>query len=290
MGWTERQRAMLAEMGIRLWVPETPPASASDDVGTATRERRWQAGIERVRRTRAHRAHLTKPSPSRWRRPTCRCAPAACRIAGPASRGRRHRQRSTPTRSQRARPPARCARSAQDARARCSATEACRPTGWSSAMRPMPTTMPPASRSPAGPASCSTTCSPRCACRAAKRRGPASAYVTPSVKCRPPAGRVPEPGEIERCRPYLARQVGLVQPRLIIAMGRVAAQAVVGTRRADRAAARPRAPLRRRAGRRDVSRRRTCCAIRRTRPPRGKTSAWRSRSRAVPTRHRAIST
>jgi len=64
-------------------------------------------------------------------------------------------------------------------------------------------------------------------------RGPATrtrhVYVAPAVKCRPPAGRVPEPSEVERCRPYLARQVGLVQPRLIIAMGRVAAQSLVGS-------------------------------------------------------------
>ena len=49
-------------------------------------------------------------------------------------------------------------------------------------------------------------------------------YVTHAVKCQPPGHRNPEPGEVARCEPFLLRQVQLVQPRIILAMGRIAAQ------------------------------------------------------------------
>ena len=52
-------------------------------------------------------------------------------------------------------------------------------------------------------------------------------YVTQSVKCQPPGRRAPEPSEIACCEPYLARQLQLVQPRIVLAMGRVAAQALL---------------------------------------------------------------
>lgn len=52
-------------------------------------------------------------------------------------------------------------------------------------------------------------------------------YVAPVVKCRPPGARTPEPGEVACCGPFLRRQVQLVQPRIILAMGRVAAQGLL---------------------------------------------------------------
>ena len=48
------------------------------------------------------------------------------------------------------------------------------------------------------------------------------AFVTPVVKCRPPASRNPSSEELAQCSGYLARQVALVQPKVIIAMGRFA--------------------------------------------------------------------
>ncbi|MFM9879774.1 MAG: uracil-DNA glycosylase [Burkholderiaceae bacterium] len=48
-------------------------------------------------------------------------------------------------------------------------------------------------------------------------------FITPVVKCRPPGDRPPLPDEISACQPYLARQIALLQPRLILALGRVAA-------------------------------------------------------------------
>ena len=54
-------------------------------------------------------------------------------------------------------------------------------------------------------------------------------YIANVLKCRPPANRNPEPDEVEQCAPYLLRQIGLVRPKLIVAMGRFAAQTLLGT-------------------------------------------------------------
>ena len=54
-------------------------------------------------------------------------------------------------------------------------------------------------------------------------------YIANVLKCRPPGDRNPEPAEVAKCSPYLVRQVALVQPRLILALGRFAAQALLNT-------------------------------------------------------------
>ncbi|MCE9641463.1 MAG: uracil-DNA glycosylase [Betaproteobacteria bacterium] len=48
-------------------------------------------------------------------------------------------------------------------------------------------------------------------------------YIANVVKCRPPGNRNPEPGEAAQCEPYLHRQIALIKPRLIVALGKVAA-------------------------------------------------------------------
>jgi len=53
-------------------------------------------------------------------------------------------------------------------------------------------------------------------------------YIANAVKCRPPSNRTPEAGELAACAPYLARQIALLQPRLIVLLGRVAAHALLG--------------------------------------------------------------
>ena len=55
------------------------------------------------------------------------------------------------------------------------------------------------------------------------------AYIANVLKCRPPANRNPAPDEVLRCEPYLARQVALVKPSVIIAMGRFAVQSLLKT-------------------------------------------------------------
>jgi len=54
-------------------------------------------------------------------------------------------------------------------------------------------------------------------------------YITNIVKCRPPGNRDPRPDEIQSCRPYLNRQVESLKPRLIVAIGRPAAQSLLRT-------------------------------------------------------------
>jgi uracil-DNA glycosylase family 4 len=53
-------------------------------------------------------------------------------------------------------------------------------------------------------------------------------YIANIVKCRPPGNRTPEPVEAQACDAYLRRQFQLIRPRLIIALGRVAAQNLLG--------------------------------------------------------------
>lgn len=48
-------------------------------------------------------------------------------------------------------------------------------------------------------------------------------YIANIVKCRPPGNRNPEPTEAGQCEPYLHRQIGLIKPKLIVALGKVAA-------------------------------------------------------------------
>lgn len=45
-------------------------------------------------------------------------------------------------------------------------------------------------------------------------------FITNVVKCRPPANRDPEPDEIEACRGYLERQIELIQPKMVVTLGR----------------------------------------------------------------------
>lgn len=47
-------------------------------------------------------------------------------------------------------------------------------------------------------------------------------YITNVVKCRPPGNRDPKQDEIDACSPYLVRQVGLVEPEIIVTLGRIA--------------------------------------------------------------------
>jgi len=60
------------------------------------------------------------------------------------------------------------------------------------------------------------------------RRG-AGVYIANVLKCRPPGNRNPEPGEVARCSPHLIRQIALIRPKLIVAMGRFAAQTLLSS-------------------------------------------------------------
>ncbi len=54
-------------------------------------------------------------------------------------------------------------------------------------------------------------------------------YIANVLKCRPPGNRDPQPNEVENCEPYLVRQIELIHPRLIVALGRHAAHSLLKT-------------------------------------------------------------
>jgi DNA polymerase len=58
---------------------------------------------------------------------------------------------------------------------------------------------------------------------------PRDAFITNVLKCRPPRNRDPLPEEVGRCEPHLLRQVELVAPRVILVLGRFAAQSLLAT-------------------------------------------------------------
>lgn len=51
-----------------------------------------------------------------------------------------------------------------------------------------------------------------------------SVYIANILKCRPPKNRDPKPEEVAQCEPYLVQQINFIKPKIIIAVGRVAAQ------------------------------------------------------------------
>ncbi|MFO7641297.1 MAG: uracil-DNA glycosylase [Candidatus Competibacteraceae bacterium] len=54
-------------------------------------------------------------------------------------------------------------------------------------------------------------------------------YIANILKCRPPDNREPTPAEVANCRPFLQRQIALIRPRIILAVGRIAAQNLLET-------------------------------------------------------------
>ncbi len=56
-------------------------------------------------------------------------------------------------------------------------------------------------------------------------------YIANCVKCRPPDNRVPEPDEIAACQPFLRQQLAVVRPRIVVTLGSVATQTLLGTTR-----------------------------------------------------------
>lgn len=54
-------------------------------------------------------------------------------------------------------------------------------------------------------------------------------YIANVIKCRPPANRNPDPDEVETCEPFLLRQIDIVQPKVVVALGKFAAQTLLRT-------------------------------------------------------------
>jgi DNA polymerase len=54
-------------------------------------------------------------------------------------------------------------------------------------------------------------------------------YIANVIKCRPPGNRNPEPDEVEECEPFLFRQIDAIKPKVIVALGKFAAQSLLRT-------------------------------------------------------------
>jgi uracil-DNA glycosylase len=54
-------------------------------------------------------------------------------------------------------------------------------------------------------------------------------YIANVIKCRPPGNRNPEPDEVEQCEPFLFRQIDAIKPKVIVALGKFAAQCLLRT-------------------------------------------------------------
>ena len=54
-------------------------------------------------------------------------------------------------------------------------------------------------------------------------------FIANVLKCRPPGNRDPDPEEVAQCEPYLHRQLAEIKPRVIVALGRISAQALLKT-------------------------------------------------------------
>jgi uracil-DNA glycosylase len=57
----------------------------------------------------------------------------------------------------------------------------------------------------------------------------AEVYIANVIKCRPPGNRNPEPDEVATCEPFLAQQIDMIQPKVIVALGTFAAKALLKT-------------------------------------------------------------
>jgi len=235
MSWSERQRRMLGAMGVRLWSPAPAaaavPVEAPAPVIAAVAERPVQAPVARTPVPELARAPVQAPAPVRATQ-----AVAASQEAP-----------SDPVLAERAATIATLAWGPlQDAVASCTACGLCESrrqtvfgVGHAQADWMIVGEAPGEQEDqqgepfvgPAGQLLDQMLCAVGQSRRAASGEGreddqagdPARrVFIANTLKCRPPRNRNPEPDEMARCEPFLKRQVALVQPKLILLMGRFA--------------------------------------------------------------------
>jgi DNA polymerase len=213
MAWTERQRLMLQEMGIRLWAsvppPEAPAAQAAPKAGATALP--------------APATSVAAPAPA----PAVALAPAVTPTDTPSD-----------------------ARSAaiatldwpalRQAVAECTACELCRSrrqtvfgVGHAQAhwmiVGEAPGEQEDLKGEPFVGAAGQLLDNMLRAVNLTREPAPPErqVYIANTLKCRPPRNRNPEPAELARCEPFLLRQIELIRPRLILAMGRFAVHSLL---------------------------------------------------------------
>ena len=211
MRWTEPQRAMLRAMGVRIWQPDAPAAAAGGaetppvaqerrGAGQADRDRTAATGEAPAAEARQAEAPTSRPVDTLgW--PALRETVAGCSACA-LSRSRRHTVFGV-------------------GNERAHWMIVGEAPGEQEDLRGEPFV---------GPAG---RLLDRMLAALGLTRGEASparqVFIANALKCRPPHNRNPEAGELARCLPFLERQVQLVQPRVIVAMGRFAVNALLAS-------------------------------------------------------------
>ena len=215
MPWTERQRLMLREMGIRLWTPQhvARPVAAPAKFAAAP--------------------SAAAPSPPRDRAATAEAAAqqAAAEAAAPTPPAKAERERAIAAMDWPA---------LREAVAQCTACDLCRErrqtvfgVGHEQAHWMIVGEAPGEQEDKlgepfVGPAGHLLD---NMLQALQLTRAPAGAahqvFIANTLKCRPPRNRNPQPGELAQCEPFLMRQIELVRPRIILAMGRFAVQSLL---------------------------------------------------------------
>lgn len=208
MAWTDRQRRMLAEMGLTVWSPEGEPAQSEAVHAAANAHAAWaEPGVP---------VSVAEPAPaflpvSRARLPSepdgvagldwaaLRSAVAGCRACG-LCESRRNTVFGV-------------------GHERAHVMVVGEAPGEQEDRRGEPFV---------GPAGQLLDSMLR-ALGLGREAGPPEkqVFIANTLKCRPPGNRNPEPEELLKCEPFLQRQLALVQPRVILAMGRFAVQSLL---------------------------------------------------------------
>ena len=258
MSWSERQRRMLAAMGVRLWSPAASPVGPGGGdapATTAVAERVAEgpapvAAAPVARAAETVRAPVTAPAPARPIPP----AAAPARAPAPVAVAAAHGAPSDPVLAERAAHIATLAWGPlHDAVAACTACSLCESrrqtvfgTGHAQADWMIVGEAPGEQEDqqgepfvgPAGQLLDQMLRAVGQSRRAASGEGVEDdqagdptrrVFIANTLKCRPPRNRNPEPDESARCEPFLKRQVALVQPKLILLMGRFAVKQLLKT-------------------------------------------------------------
>lgn len=210
MRWSERQRAMLEGMGIRLWGPGPQPEGAPDAAAEVAREVVPEMVPVAAVAAAAVAAAVPMPSASPvavtrsdiaamdW--PALRDTVAACTACKLCSSGRRQTVFGVGNTSAHWMVVGEAPGEQEDIQGEPF-------VGKSGQLLDNMLRAIGLTRAPAEPAQ--------------------QVYIANTLKCRPPGNRNPEPDELVKCEPFLIRQIALVQPRIIVAMGRFAVQSLL---------------------------------------------------------------
>jgi DNA polymerase len=222
MGWSERQRRMLQEMGIRLWAPVSSPSGAPADAATPAAMPAMPVAPPGSSAGAPGTALLPTPVD------TDAAAPAVAPVGAAPADARAQAIAAMPWTELR------------EAVAACTACELCRsrrqtvfgvghPRAHWMIVGEAPGEQEDLSGEPFVGAAGHLLDNMLRALQLTRDDAPPQrqVYIANTLKCRPPRNRNPEAQELACCEPFLVRQIELIRPRLILAMGRFAVQALL---------------------------------------------------------------